>query len=100
MNSSDPPTGTPVDRLVHRESSSSWARRLSDGRCLVISIIEGSPMPVGVNDAVIQTDLVFGRMRDETASGRGLTFVDIIEDGWKPISGGVSFADALQMVGG
>jgi hypothetical protein len=99
-------TGTPepcrrlVDALVRRASSSSWARRLSGGRCLVLSIIEGSPMPDGVNDVVIQVDISFGPMRDETETGRGRTFIDILEDGWRPIGCGVSFADAMKMVGG
>lgn len=70
-------------RIVLSSETSSWARRLRDGRTMVISIIEGSPMPKGVNDAVIHTRLAFGRMRDETAAGSGRTWVDIIEDGWK-----------------
>ena len=57
-------------------------------------------MPEGVNDAVFQADVLFGRMRDETNSGRGKSYLDILEEGWKPvIGGGVSLLDAMEMLG-
>jgi hypothetical protein len=83
---------------IRQASTSSWARRLPDGRCLVMSIVDWCPMPAGVNDAVIQTDLHFGRMRDETENAKGCSNTVIMKSGWKPIHGGVSFSKALQMV--
>ncbi len=65
-----------------------------------MSIIDRCPMPAGVNDAVIQTDLYFGRVRDETENAKGHSNTAIMKSGWKPIHGGIGPSKAMQMVDG
>lgn len=89
------------DQFPSHASASSWVRRLRDGRFLVLSFTDSAPMPDGVNDAVVQTCILFGRARDETNNGRGKSYLDLLEEGWKPVvGGGVPLSDAMEMLGG
>ena len=66
---------------------------------MLISIVDDNPLIDGVNDAVIETNIGFGRARDETSSGRGKTWIEIIESGWACIPGTKSLALAMSALG-
>ncbi len=84
---------------VSQAACSSWARRLGDGRILLISIVDESPLIDGVNDAVVRTVIEFSAARDETQGSIGKTWIDIVEQGWKSIPGTNAIAMAIAALG-
>lgn len=78
------PEGQPVD-IEGVAVCALWVRRLRDGGAIVLGRLDSCPLPDGVNDAVVRTTASFDRFRDETKSGKGKSWISILENGWKGI---------------
>lgn len=101
MASETNPTDASVEPFVHHATVSAWCRRLTDGRTMVIGFLNKPILPDGVNDAVVRVSMETSLIRNETETGKGQTFIDIVESGWKaiPSPNYISVSEALAMLG-
>lgn len=74
-----------MDSINRGARTSLWIRRLNDGRAQIMGVLQNCPLPDGVNDAVVLSDVIMEEFRDETQNGIGRSHDSIIRDGWKSI---------------